>query len=242
MGNILNFNVQDLFVLAVKYLTESIDAKDKYTSGHSDRVRLYAVKVAEYIGLSKNEISTVYLASQLHDVGKAKISEHVLKKKGILSREETLEMEKHVIYAQHILSKHPLLQEVNIIVKHHHERWDGSGYPGGLTGENIPLVSRIIGICDSYDAMTTNRVYRRRKRDSDAVRELIAHKGALYDPKLVDAFVALFKEGEIEFLKGMNFSRGFETNAWGEAVKLFKRAEKKFKDPERKYSIELKIR
>ncbi len=241
MGNILNFNVQDLFVLAVKYLTESIDAKDKYTSGHSDRVRLYAVKVAEYIGLSKNEISTVYLASQLHDVGKAKISEHVLKKKGILSREETLEMEKHVIYAQHILSKHPLLQEVNIIVKHHHERWDGSGYPGGLTGENIPLVSRIIGICDSYDAMTTNRVYRRRKRDSEAVRELIAHKGTLYDPKFVDAFVALFEAGEIEYLKGMNFSRGFETNAWGEAVKLFKRAEKKFKDPERKYSIELKM-
>ena len=241
MREVFQLRAQDLFILSIKYLTESIDAKDKYTWGHSERVRLYSMKIAERLDMDEDSIFRTYLAAQLHDIGKAKIPEAILKKKGKFTAEEAIEMEKHVIYAQHILSRHPFLKEIAKIIKHHHERWNGSGYPDQLSKTEIPLISRIIAVCDSFDAMTTNRVYRRQKSSNEAMNEILENRGILFDPQIVDIFHELFSFGEIEYLKGLNFASTDEGTLWLKAIRIFKNAIKKVSTPQRAFKLELKI-
>ncbi len=241
MDNLLEINVNDLFLIAIKFLTRTIDAKDKYTMGHSDRVRLYSLLLAERMMLPKDKMSSIFLASQLHDIGKARVSEAILKKKSTLTQMESIEMRKHVIYAQTVLGHHPALKQINKIIRYHHERIDGSGYPEGLRGDDIPFESRLIAVCDSFDAMTSFREYSKKHTFPEAVKELEEGSGILYDAGCVKCFKSLFEDGSIEYAAGVHYLSGYIDNAWEKGVLFLREAEKRFEDPVRKFEAELKV-
>lgn len=179
-------------------LTAAIDAKDSYTFEHSCHVSADAVLLATAIGLNKNEIRTVKEAGLLHDIGKIGIPESILKKQGRLTLEEYEAMKKHVINSIEMIHYLPNMDYVIPAVLAHHERYDGKGYPRGLEGEGIPLLGRILAVCDSYDAITSKRSYKVALSKEYAIAELERNKGTQFDPVLVDAFIKLIEEGKIE--------------------------------------------
>ena len=146
-------------------LTSAVDAKDAYTCGHSERVALLSRHLAQQAGLSDTEVEQVYMAGLLHDVGKIGVPESVLQKTGKLTPEEFDQMKKHPEIGARILQDVRQIKHLIPGVLHHHERYDGQGYPAGLAGENIPLMGRIICLADCFDAMTSNRTYRRALAD-----------------------------------------------------------------------------
>ena len=178
-------------------LTAAIDAKDSYTFRHSCHVSEYAVMLGKAVGLNANEIQIIKEAGLLHDIGKIGIPEEILKKKGKLNDEEYECMKNHVTNSIEMIHFLPNMSYVIPAVLSHHERYDGKGYPRGLAGENIPYPGRILTVCDSFDAMTTKRVYNTAKTMEEAKEELIRNKGTQFDPKLVDAFVKLIEKGKI---------------------------------------------
>jgi putative nucleotidyltransferase with HDIG domain len=188
-------DVQESFLATVKALAQAVDAKDSYTAGHSSRVTLYATVIAEELGLDEEQIRRVRLAGLLHDVGKIGIRDSVLGKPGQLTDEEFAIMKSHPSVGGNILK--PVAQLADIIpgVVSHHERYDGKGYPQGLRGEDIPLLGRIIGVADAFDAMTSDRVYRPRLSDEVALGELKKHSGTQFDSRVVKAFLAAYDKG-----------------------------------------------
>ncbi len=190
-------DVQDSFLATVKALAQAVDAKDSYTAGHSSRVTLYSTIIAEQLGLPESEIRKVRLAGLLHDVGKIGIRDSVLSKPGHLTDEEFGVMKSHPSVGESILKPVTQLAEVIPGVVSHHERFDGKGYPRGLKGEEIPLLGRIIGVADAFDAMTSDRVYRPRLSDEVAIGELKKHSGTQFDSRVVKAFLSAFDNGLI---------------------------------------------
>lgn len=190
-------DVQESFLSTVKALAQAVDAKDSYTAGHSSRVTLYSTIIAESMGLPEAEQRRVRLAGLLHDVGKIGIRDSVLGKPGQLTDEEFGIMKTHPAVGEAILS--PVLQLADVIpgVVSHHERYDGRGYPRGLKGDEIPLLGRIIGVADAFDAMTSDRVYRPRLSDEIAIAELKKHSGTQFDSRVVKAFLSAFDSGLI---------------------------------------------
>ncbi|MCQ2770873.1 MAG: HD-GYP domain-containing protein [Clostridia bacterium] len=184
--------ISKLSLEIVRALADAIDAKDEYTKGHSARVAQYSVKLAEKIGMSDDDISRLRYIAVLHDVGKIGIPDIVLNKPGRLTEEEFQIIKSHTTIGFDILKNITTLEEVDYIAQSHHERFDGSGYPLGLKGTDIPFMSRIISIADSYDAMSTNRVYRDSLSREVIREELIKGKGTQFDPALVDEFLELF--------------------------------------------------
>jgi HD-GYP domain-containing protein (c-di-GMP phosphodiesterase class II) len=180
--------VRDTMNLAV-----SVEKKDGYTSDHCQRIMKFSMLVGEKLNLPSHELVVLNLAAFLHDVGKVNISDSILRKPSKLTDEEWLEMKKHPLYGYDLLmkTKFPLLEEAAKIVVQHHERYDGKGYPYGLDGEKIHLAAAIISVVDSYDAMTTDRVYRDRLSKEEALQEIIANKGKMYHPIVVDTFLSL---------------------------------------------------
>ncbi len=180
-----------LFADAVESLAQALHAKDSYTRGHSARVGFYAELIARTIGLAEHEVCEIRLGGQLHDIGKIGIRDTVLGKDSKLADDEETQLRRHPLIGEHILA--PLLRlhpTVLAIVRWHHERFDGHGFPDGLSGDLIPLGSRIVAIADAFDAMTSRRPYRSALPFNVAVRELVSESGRQFDPACVRAFLA----------------------------------------------------
>lgn len=178
--------LQDLLMGSLKALTSSIDAKDPYTCGHSERVAMISRWLAQGLGLEEQAVRDAYLGGLLHDVGKIGISEAILCKPGQLTEAEFDEIRKHPQIGAKILQDIKPLREVNRAVLTHHERLNGCGYPHHLHGDEIPLIGRIVGLADSFDAMISDRVYRRAKGVDETLEEIRRCCGTHYDPQLVD--------------------------------------------------------
>ena len=178
-------------------LVAAIDAKDSFTFQHSTNVSQYAVLLAQKLGLSGDDIQTVKVAGLLHDIGKIGIPESILKKAGKLTEEEYEIMKSHVEKSIEMIHYLPNMNYVIPAVVSHHERYDGKGYPRGLKGEEIPLLGRILAVCDSFDAMISKRAYKEPLSVEYAMGELEKNKGTQFDPKVAEAFIALIKEGKV---------------------------------------------
>jgi putative two-component system response regulator len=187
-------NKQSL-INGVQMLVHALEAKDAYTSGHSSRVSRYAVKTAVQLGYTGDRLEHIRLGGELHDVGKIGTREDILNKPGPLTPDEFEHIKAHTALGERILA--PSLAEspmVLSIVRSHHERMDGGGFPDGLTGTGIPQEARIVAVVDAFDAMTTNRAYRPSRVPVDAVQELRRCAGAHFDPEVVQAFVRAFPD------------------------------------------------
>lgn len=184
-------------IQAIMTVANTVDAKDDYTKGHSMRVAAYSELLAQRLGWSDEDIQNIYYVAMLHDVGKIGVPDAVLNKPFKLTDVEFRLIKGHTLMGAEILNDFRMFPNISIGAKYHHERYDGKGYPEGLKGESIPLVARVIGLVDSYDAMTSNRVYRKRLSDDVVMQELEKGKGSQWDPDLVDIFVDLIKEGAL---------------------------------------------
>ncbi len=191
-------SLEEIYIEVITAMASAIDARDTYTHGHSQRVTEYAVAIAEEMGLSLAEVEIIRNASILHDVGKIGIKEDILKKPGRLTEEERREMEYHPFIGTKILQSVKLLEPVMPLVYHHHERFDGTGYPDGLRGEEIPLGARIISVADAFESMTSDRPYRKALPLDEAISELRYGSGRQFDPRIVEVFLGLAEGGKIE--------------------------------------------
>ena len=189
--------VRELFLSAVKTLASAIDAKDPYTHGHSLRVAQYATVIARQLGLTEEQCEEIYLAAVLHDVGKIAVPESILLKQGGLTEDEWKEMRQHPLHSAKILSQVRHFGAIAKAVRHEHERYDGSGYPDKLHGEEIPLASRIIALADAYDAMTTTRSYRKGMPAEETIELLAKAVGSQFDPKVFESFKIAYQRGQL---------------------------------------------
>jgi putative nucleotidyltransferase with HDIG domain len=178
---------RDLFYGTVQALSQAIDAKDGFTRGHADRVSRIAGAIARELGIAEREIEQIELAGLLHDIGKIGIEDRILMKPARLEADEQELMRRHPIYGASILEPSAALRPLVPIVLSHHENFDGSGYPQGLKGEEIPLGSRILIVADTYEAMTSDRIYRKAPGHDRAMEQLNHYKGTQFDPVIVRA-------------------------------------------------------
>ena len=178
-------------------LANAIEAREEGMRGHAERLTRIAMRLAAEVGLREREIETIRLGALLHDVGKIGIPDSVLLKPSALTAEESSLMRAHTEIGDHLLAPLELLAAVRPIVRHHHERWDGLGYPDGLSGESIPLGARIMGVADAVEAMSASRVYRRALPREEIVRELERGRGTQWDPTIVDHVLRLVESGAI---------------------------------------------
>ena len=183
-----------VFLESIQALTAAIDAKDPYTEGHSERVTSLSLEIAEEMGLSQEERERLKLAALLHDIGKIGIEERILRKKGRLSDAEYSLIKSHTQVGAKILSPIHELRDIIPSVLHHHERMDGKGYPSGLKGEEIPLFARIISVADAFDAITSDRPYRKGLSVEEACREILSNQGTQFDPEVVKAFLRVMEK------------------------------------------------
>ncbi len=182
---------EELFLETILSLAEAIDARDPYTRGHSDHVSQYALEIARSMGLSDRECKEIYYAAILHDIGKIGIREDVLNYQGPLDKEKSDHMKTHPELATRILKVVRSFEGILPLIRNHHERYDGSGYPDGLKGEAIPLGARIIAVADVYDALTSDRPYRPAMKREEALQKMKEGINTQFDPSLVSTFLNL---------------------------------------------------
>ncbi len=175
-----------------------LEYHDTYTKGHSKNVATIASLIAEKLGLNDELIRKTYWAALVHDVGKIVVPSSILNKESKLTIEEFEVIKKHPVYGHDFLSTSPELRDLARYVFHHHERWDGKGYPAGISGEEIPLISRIIMVADSWDAMRSDRPYRKGLSKEKATEEILKHSGAQFDPNIAKVFIKMLTDGEIQ--------------------------------------------
>lgn len=188
-----------LYLSTIETLAMAIDAKDQVTHGHIRRVQLYATSLARYVGIREgNLLKAIEAAALLHDMGKLAVPEYILNKPGKLTEAEFEKMKLHASVGAEILSAIDFPYPVVPIVRHHHENWDGSGYPDGLRGTDIPIGARILSVVDCYDALTSDRPYRPRLNDQEALQILNDRRGSMYDPLVVDTFARVHDEIALE--------------------------------------------
>ena len=197
--------LEGLFVQTITALSEAVDAKDRYTSGHSTRVAEYAYLIAERMGKSKDEQEEIYRAGLLHDVGKIRVPADIINKPGRLTDEEFNIIKIHPATGYHILRGISEDSLIAVAAKYHHERYDGKGYPNGLSGKKIPEIARIIGIADAYDAMTSNRSYRNALPQEVVRGEIEKCKGTQFDPDIADIMLQMIDEDKDYLLKQVEF-------------------------------------
>ncbi len=203
-------DLEKLFIGSIHTLTASIEAKDDYTCGHSERVTCYSLLIADEMGLDTGMRDVVELAGIMHDVGKIGIPESVLCSTGKLSKDEMQMMQTHPLKGAEIIQNMPELsafvssKKVAEATRFHHERYDGTGYPEGLKGEDIPLVSRILAVADTFDAITSDRSYRKGRNAQTAMKILSACAGIQVDPEIFKAFEAAYLKGKINWLEAVN--------------------------------------
>ncbi len=186
--------LQDMLGQTINALSGAVEAKDRYTNGHSRRVAGYSRMLAERMGMSKEDQNEIYFAGLLHDVGKIRIPDGIINKEGKLTEEEFNCVKLHPLAGYHILKGISAFSMIAIGAKYHHERYDGNGYPNGLIGENIPLVARIIGVADAYDAMTSSRSYRDALPQAVVRQEIVEGRGSQFDPAIADIMLKIMDE------------------------------------------------
>ncbi|KRF03643.1 hypothetical protein ASG89_02455 [Paenibacillus sp. Soil766] len=200
----ISYNMENLYQKKKKAsldiivaLSKSLDSRDKYTATHSENVAKYATLIAKEMKLSSKQCDNIYIGGLLHDIGKIGIPENVLTKSGCLTDEEYTTIKRHPVIGyetiKHI-SSFQGTQGVLDMVLYHHERYDGKGYPEGLSAQEIPLAARILSVADSYDAMTSKRAYRDHMEIEYVYQEFIKNKGTQFDPTVVDAFLVILKK------------------------------------------------
>jgi putative nucleotidyltransferase with HDIG domain len=188
---------QELFIETIRTLAAAIDAKDPYTRGHSERVSTYAIAIARHFGMSQEEVFRIRVSAILHDVGKLGIRDGILNKPGGLTDEEFAIMRRHAEIGAQIMSPIRMLNDAIPGIRNHHESWDGKGYPDRLKGEEIPLVARIIGVADTFDAMTTTRPYQKAMTLEYVIEKMKSMSGSRFDPKIIEAFLKAVTAGDM---------------------------------------------
>jgi HD-GYP domain-containing protein (c-di-GMP phosphodiesterase class II) len=191
----LYVNMKKAHIDTVSALTAAIDASDPFTHGHSDRVSILSGMIGREMGLSENEVQTIEYASLVHDIGKIAIQHEVLLKRGPLTEAQWVLIRSHPEIGASIISDVEFLNDATRMVLCHHERLDGTGYPGGLSGQEIPLGARIINVADAYDAMTSDRPYRRSMSRAEALEELKRCAGSQFDSAVVGSLLKLEEQG-----------------------------------------------
>jgi len=175
-----------------------LEIHDSYTKGHSENVGRISAMIAKEMGYSVTEVKNIEWAGLVHDIGKILISKKILNKEGVLTADEYTQIKKHTIWGYEVLVSSDELKDIAVYMRHHHERWDGMGYPDQLKGKEIPRVSRIIGLADSWDTMRSDRIYRKKLPIEIAIEELVANKGTQFDPEVVDVALRLIEEGKLD--------------------------------------------
>ncbi len=176
---------------ALVKMADAIDQRDPSTYAHSERVADIATSIAEEMDLPVDEVEIIHMAGRLHDLGKIGMSNELLFKPTAFDQQELGRFQQHPLIGAHLVNSFRLFEEGELLIRHHHERYDGEGYPSRLVGQDIPLGSRILAVADSFDAMTSRRVYRPALSTEEALAELVANKGTQFDPEVVDAFLAV---------------------------------------------------
>ncbi len=189
---------RELFIGSLKSFTAAVDAKDPYTRGHSERVARYSRAIARHMGLGREEQEQVWVGGVIHDVGKIGIEDRILRKGTTLSREEFEQMKLHTVIGANIMSRIEQLREVIPVIRWHHESLDGTGYPDGLKGDQIPQLVRIVTLADTLDAITTDRPYQRGFSADEAIARIRELVGSRFDPEVAEAFFAAYEAGDIE--------------------------------------------
>jgi putative nucleotidyltransferase with HDIG domain len=183
-----NERLEEANVCFASALVATLDARDHYTAGHSAAVAIYARDIASELGLTYEEQDLAYLAGLLHDIGKVGLPPGLLEKQGALTASERRQMELHSEIGERILREVPDYSGVADVVRHHHERFDGGGYPDGIGATEVPLLSRVIAVADAYSAMTSGRPYRAALTTTIARSRLVGDSGRQFDPRVVEAF------------------------------------------------------
>lgn len=187
---------KEVYLGIIATLAKALETKDAYTLGHTERVTEYAVKIAQHMGLKADDIEVIHKAALIHDIGKIGIKSEILNKKETLNDDDWKVIKTHPIMGINILSPMKILGNMLPIIRYHHERYDGAGYPEGLTREEIPLGARILSVADSYDAMTSDRPYHERFPIDQAINEIRINSGTQFDPDVVNALLAIIKNEE----------------------------------------------
>ncbi|MEX2448636.1 MAG: HD-GYP domain-containing protein [Solirubrobacterales bacterium] len=188
--------LQESYLSAIKALSSALDARDRYTSDHSESVTDMVAAVGSKMGMDESGLSALRYAALFHDIGKIGIPDRILNKPGPLTEEEWVVMERHTLIGEQILAPLDFMCPALPLVRHEHERWDGYGYPDGLSGEEIPLGARIILVCDALHAMTSDRPYRAALAYEEAVDRLRAGAGTQFDPAVVETFLAVLDSAD----------------------------------------------
>jgi putative nucleotidyltransferase with HDIG domain len=188
---------RQLFIDSIEMIAAAVDAKDPYTKGHSGRVSAYSVILAKELGLAEEDVDKIRISATLHDVGKIGIEDRVLKKPGVLTNEEFEIMKRHTVMGYEIVRQVKRLTEMLPGIRWHHEALNGKGYPDGITGDEIPLMTRVISVADTFDAITTDRPYQAGSEFPKALEILRKHAGSKYDPIVVDALHAAYSKGNL---------------------------------------------
>ena len=193
--------LEQSYMESIQTVRYTVEAKDTYTRGHSDRVSEYSVLIGKKLGLSEEDINRLRIGGLFHDVGKIGVPDNILQKNGKLSDDEYSEIKNHPTIGAHILSTASIFKDILPIVKYHHERYDGRGYPERLQGEKIPYLARITAIADTFDAMTSKRVYRDSLPIERVIEEFKNCRGTQFDPELDDLFVDILENNYDEILE-----------------------------------------
>ena len=197
-------DLRQTFYETAEALAEAIEKRDPYTGGHTKRVLTYSMASAEYMGMGPQEMDWLKLSAILHDIGKIGVEDRVLRKQGSLNDEEFALMKAHPRMGAEIMEYVEKLKNIIPGMKHHHERFDGKGYPDGLKDGEIPLIARIISVSDTFDAMTSDRPYRKGLSEETAINELQKYAGIQFDPDVVRAFIDAYKDGKIIYCRFKN--------------------------------------
>jgi putative nucleotidyltransferase with HDIG domain len=194
-------NMRRLFMSAIASLAAAIDERDPYTRGHSERVTEYSLAISDEMSLDSKEREVVHIAALLHDIGKIGIDDGILRKPSGLNKSEYMIIKKHPGKGANIMSPIKQLKKIIPSMRHHHERYDGEGYPDGIKGEKIPLPARIIAVSDTFDAMTSDRPYQVAMDDEEVVALIQSWAGTRFDPQVCNAFVKAYQKNRIKGIK-----------------------------------------
>ena len=185
--------LEQAYLDTIETLRYTVDAKDSYTKGHSERVSEFSVLIGKHLGISSDDMYTLRIGGLFHDIGKIGIPDNILTKKDRLTDDEYEQIKKHPVIGEQILSNAAIFSDIIPIVKYHHERFDGNGYPEHLKGEEIPFLARIVSVADAFDAMASRRPYRNSVEMQKIIEEISNNKNTQFDPEIADALLDILK-------------------------------------------------